>query len=107
MIYIVDIDGTICKLSDGNYLNCEPLIERIDKINGLFVEGHTIIYATARGMGSTDGDQIKAHQKYYDFTLNQLEQWGCKFHSLYLGKPKGDVYIDDKAIHDIDFFRRT
>jgi len=30
--------------------------------------------------------------------------WGCKYHQLFLGKPSGDFYIDDKGINDTDFF---
>lgn len=105
LTYIVDIDGTICNVTDGDYGKCTPFIDRIKKLNSLHDEGNVIIYATARGMGSSGGDQIKAFEKYYQYTLEQLEEWGCKFDKLYLGKPKGDFYVDDKCIRDIDFFK--
>ena len=41
----------------------------------------------------------------YNFTLEQLKTWGCKFHELQLGKPNADFFIDDKGISDKDFFR--
>ncbi len=104
LIYVVDIDGTICTNTYGEYQKCLPKIDRITQINQLFDAGHHIIYATARGMGSSEGDQALAAKKYYNYTFDQLHAWGCKFHSLYLGKPKGDIYIDDKCIRDVDFF---
>jgi hypothetical protein len=87
--YIVDIDGTICETVDGDYDNSRPLNDRIAKINALYDEGHTIIYWTARGMVSgTD---------HGDLTEQQLRDWGCKFHALWMHKPHYDVWVDDKA----------
>ena len=37
-------------------------------------------------------------------TEQRLEEWGAKYHDLILGKPAGDVYIDDKAVEANDFF---
>ena len=33
----------------------------------------------------------------YEHTKNQLEARGVKFHKLLLGKPRYDIFIDDKA----------
>ena len=104
MKYVFDIDGTICSNSDGDYDYAEPLQGRIDVVNKLYDEGHTIIFQTARGMGRTNDNQLSAYALFYDLTLQQLENWGVKYHTLFLGKPSGDIYIDDKGIHDIDFF---
>ncbi len=38
-------------------------------------------------------------------TEKQLKEWNVKYHALFLGKPAGDLYIDDKGIRDIDFFK--
>ena len=35
---------------------------------------------------------------YLDFTSEQLEGWGVKYHELILGKPVCDYIIDDKNI---------
>ncbi len=29
---------------------------------------------------------------------------GVNYHELFMGKPAGDLYIDDKGIKDEDFF---
>jgi hypothetical protein len=105
MTYVFDIDGTICtKVYDGDYSNADPLLDRIDIVNRLYDEGHTIIFQTARGMGRSGNSQAYAWEFFGDRTTQQLKSWGVKFHSLYMGKPAGDLYVDDKAMHDINFF---
>ena len=104
MKYIVDIDGTICTQVNGDYENALPIKDRIDKINKLYDEGHTIIYLTARGMGRYDDNADLAEKSFYSLTANQLEDWGCKYTKLMLGKPSGDYYIDDKGINSNEFF---
>lgn len=107
MKYVVDIDGTICTTSqDGNYENAIPIRSHIDKINKLYDDGNHIIYLTARGMGRTNNNQDLSKKFFYDFTTNQLNKWGCKYHELFLGKPSGDFYIDDKGINSNDFFSK-
>ena len=100
-VALVDIDETICfyprkrryDMAVGNMAN-------IQKINDLYDQGWKIIYWTARG-GS---EKSKAEGKcYYEFTLAQLDSWGCKYHELCTGtkgkflKPPYDLVIDDKA----------
>ena len=42
---------------------------------------------------------------FKELTSNQLDEWGVNYHRLFMGKPAGDLYIDDKAIKDEEFFR--
>ena len=104
MTYVFDIDGTICTLSGGDYSSASPMQERIEKVNSLYDQGHTIIFLTARGMGRHSNNREKASKQFYDMTFKQLESWNVKFHELYLGKPAGDVYVDDKGQKDTQFF---
>jgi len=104
MIYVFDIDGTICENSNSEYQNSIPKLNRIERVNKLYDEGHTIIFQTARGMGRSGNSSAYAYKAFYEFTKNQLDSWGVKYHSLFLGKPAGDTYIDDKGIRDEDFF---
>ncbi len=55
-------------------------------------------------MGRSANDRDYAYNEFYDLTKQQLDHWGVKYHKLFLGKPAGDYYIDDKAIKDINFF---
>jgi hypothetical protein len=70
----------------------------------LYDKGNYIVYLTARGMGRFNNSRELAEKEFFDFTYNQLRDWGCKFHELHLGKPAGDYYIDDKGINDGLFF---
>ena len=104
MTFVFDIDGTICYNKEGDYETSLPYADRIEKINKLYDEGHTIVFFTARGMGRSSGSVAYAYQFFESLTRNQLREWGVKHHALYLGKPSGDVYVDDKGIKDEDFF---
>lgn len=96
MIYIVDIDNTICHSPTNDYTKSTPYPDRIEKINELYDKGHYVIYWTARG-GNTGID-------WSEFTSNQLYNWGCVYHELRMKKPSYDVWIDDKAFNSEDFF---
>jgi hypothetical protein len=96
MIYMVDIDGTICRSIRADYTTAVPMMDRIEKINSLFDQGHEVHYWTARG-GRTGKD-------WSDLTKQQLADWGCKYTSLKMGKPSYDVWIDDLATNARDFF---
>ena len=106
MTYVFDIDGTLCtKAVDFDYEESKPIEERIEAVNCLYDQGHTIIMQTARGMGRNNNNPQKAIEQFYAMTAEQLNQWGVKYHALFLGKPAGDIYVDDKGIRDEDFFR--
>ncbi len=96
-IIIFDLDGTLCKV-DGNYYEAaEPIQERIEYVNKLYDQGHTIIIDTARGCVSG--------KNHFFFTVKQLKGWGLKFHTVRTGvKFGGDIFVDDKGISDKDFF---
>lgn len=101
MIYIVDIDNTICRTvkddqGKWDYPNSVPIQYRINRVNELYEDGNTIIYWTARGSGSGID--------WSELTKQQLDEWGCKYHDVKLGKPSYDVWIDDKAFNDEHFF---
>ena len=103
MTYVFDIDGTLCTNSGGDYLNAQPFHDRI-KIVNILAQNNKIVLHTARGMGRHQNDAQKAIEEFYDLTKKQLEDWGVEYHQLFLGKPSGDYYIDDKGIKDEDFF---
>lgn len=92
---LVDIDETICFYPGIRKYNlATPNNENIAKINKLYDEGWKIVYWTARG--SMSGINFK------EFTIKQLNDWGCKYHDVITGtssnpKPFYDMIIDDKA----------
>lgn len=99
-VYIIDIDDTICYTPKYNgkarYDLSSPLYDRIAKVNELFDDGNTIIYWTARG--SSSGED------HTELTHTQLSSWGVKCHDIRLGKPSYDIWVDDKAFSDKEFF---
>lgn len=105
MIYVFDIDGTVCNNTYGKYDEAKPFVDRVQTINKLFDEGNEVIFFTARGMNTFAGDIEKVNKKYYDFTMKQLLSWGLRYTKLVLGKPAADFYVDDKGINDEDYFK--
>lgn len=95
MIYVFDLDKT---LVDGdNYLECKAIPGRVEKVNRLHDEGNTIIIFTARG--ATTG------LNWFHVTYSLLERIGLKYTELRMGKFNYDVWVDDKAINDKEFFK--
>jgi len=100
MIIFVDIDDTICyreNKSKYDYSDSKPYKDRIKKVNQLYKDGNTIVYWTARG--------TVTQKNWFQVTLKQLNDWGCKFHELRMGKPAYDLFIDDKNINSEEFFK--
>lgn len=93
--YCFDIDGTLCEQQQEDYSLAKPYMNRIDRVNLLYDDGHRIVLFSARGSQSGIN--------WFEVTRTQLEQWGVRYHELILGKPHADFYIDDKAIHSDDF----
>ena len=92
-----DLDNTICKTNRNQYNKSIPDKDSIKAINLLYDRGHIIKIYTARYMGRSDDNIIKANKKIYNFTFKQLKKWNLKFHKLFVTKPSSDIYIDDKA----------
>jgi len=100
MIYCFDLDGTLCDTEGSDYPAALPKQERIDVVNKLYNQGHTIYIETARGSGSG--------KDWFVYTKDQLDGWGVKYHRLRTGvKFHADVFVDDKGISDSEFFNET
>jgi len=90
MIYLVDIDGTLCHTNGNDYENSIPNQTMIDQVNALSGAGHTIKIFTGRGS--------RSGRDWTTFTKNQLIQWKVNYHELIMGKPDCDIILDDKAV---------
>ena len=87
MIIGVDIDGTLTKETEGHdYLSRTPNVKMIKKVNEWYKEGHTIVLFSSRW--ESDKADTKKWMKQYD----------VKYHTLILGKPVFDLYVDDISI---------
>ena len=96
-VIYVDIDGTICSQTTGDYEKAIPFKKAIHKINSLYEDGNKIVIYTSRYMKRSKDNSDIAKKVGYETTLNQLKAWGLKFHQLKMGKPQFDIIIDDKA----------
>ena len=87
MQIIIDIDGTICT-EEKTYSRsmAKPLISAVESVNSIYDKGHTVILYSARAWVE------------FEMTTDWLKRNGFKYHQLILGKPIGDVWIDDRAI---------
>lgn len=97
MIYVFDLDGTICKTDGNDYPRAVPVPGMVEAIRRLYTEGHRIIVYTARGMGSG--------KDWEGFTQWQLNQIGLPFAELHMGKLSYDVWVDDKAVNAADWLK--
>ncbi len=87
MQIIIDLDGTICT-EEKTYSRsmAKPQEGAVDSVNKLYDAGHTIIIYSARTWME------------FEMTTHWLKTNGVKYHQLILGKPIGDVWIDDRAL---------
>jgi uncharacterized HAD superfamily protein len=83
---VIDLDGTILEeKTRAEKVNTSPLPGAVDAINKLYEMGHKIIIYSARA------------EDDLELTSKQLNKYGIKYNRLVLGKPVGDIFIDDRA----------
>jgi hypothetical protein len=89
--FVFDIDGVLATLTPNNdYTRAVPILSNIRIVNRLHDNGNRIVLYTARG--SVTGIDWREH------TEKQLAAWGVKYDELRLGKPAGDIYVDDRMV---------
>ncbi len=96
MKFVFDIDDTIIFSEideSGEYHMKRYNHLMVNKINKFYERGDVIIISTAR------------HWNHLEVTIAQLKSIGLKYHTLHMGKPYADYYIDDKALSPMDFMR--
>jgi len=92
MQIIIDMDGTICS-EERQFSRALASIKpgAKESINALYEQGHTIIIYTARTWAE------------WEMTQHWLQTHEIKFHQLFMGKPVGDLWIDDRAVSHSDW----
>lgn len=87
MRLIIDLDGTICtEEKTFSRSLAKPKKDAVESIQNLKDQGHTIIIYTARSWNE------------YEMTKEWLKKNDISFDQLFMGKPIGDYWIDDRAI---------
>jgi len=88
LVLAIDIDGTTLEY-DGHYekgVFGPPMENAVKVINELHEDGVYIIFHTARD--EDERDALRKHLARYKFQYDELV----------MGKPKADMYVDDKAL---------
>lgn len=96
MIYCFDIDGTLLETKyddEKGYIVRWAKLDTIELCNNLYNKGNTIIIQTGR------------HWNWFDLTVNQLNDYGIKYHALIMGNVVADAYINDKAFRSEEFLK--
>jgi capsule biosynthesis phosphatase len=103
--FIIDIDDTLCKSprtpqGNADYSNAQPIQRVVDKINQLYLQGHQIIFFTARGMRTFNGDVAKVQAVHEPILIQWLAKHHISYHKLIFGKPwyKDYFFIDDRSV---------
>jgi histidinol phosphatase-like enzyme len=96
-VIFVDIDETICFYENSYTLDAKkpyheavPNQKNIEKINNLYDAGNEIVYWTARGS--------RSGIDWSEFTREQLDSWGCRYHEVRCDKPYYDIFIEDRSV---------
>lgn len=88
MHIIIDLDGVIFEeREDRDYAKCIPLPGAVKGMSTLKSWGHTITIFSSR------------FPEDREVTIRCLEMHGILYDNLILGKPRGDLYVDDRAFH--------
>ena len=75
----------------------EQVVVKLTNLHKKYDEGHHIQFFSSRG--------TKSKIDWFKFTLDQLDDWGVKYHSVKLGKPDNDLFIDDKGINNEEWYK--
>jgi capsule biosynthesis phosphatase len=104
--WVFDLDNTLVTKPEisGKYESVRPNRKVISFVQKLFNTGHHIIINTARGMLSCNEDINTITKNVKPCIELTLKKYDIPYHELILGKPYGDVYIDDKAVNSNDWF---
>jgi uncharacterized HAD superfamily protein len=87
MTIVIDIDGVIAvPRKDNLHWNCSEVVEAASSTRSLREKGNKLIFWTSR---PEEDRQI---------TVDWLYVMGFGYDELHMAKPKGDFYIDDKAL---------
>lgn len=100
---VVDVDDTISTHVNRDYENAIPHREIIDKLNNLRKNGWKIIYHTARGQVSCNGDIERIKKERLPVLIDWMNKNDVQYDDVLVGKPLGFYYIDDKSVRPDEF----
>ena len=105
MRIVFDLDDTICRTANRDYVNSSEISAVVSKIRELreTLPDAEIVVHTSRGMASCGGDVEAAEKKNRPTVEKWLANHGILVDGIIFGKPLADLYVDDKAMTAEDF----
>lgn len=103
---IVDVDGTILNSENRDYVNATEIPDVILKLNKMHEEGWTVIYFTARGQLSKNGDFDRIERENRPVLERWLKEHNVRYDYLLFHKPYGAWYVDDKNLTPDQFLMK-
>ena len=99
-----DVDNTLVTSPQvsGDYTTCLPIPRAIAYLNGLYDQGHTILISTARRMRTHGGSAGRVVKDIGSLTLQQLDQFGIRYHEVTFCKPWAEHYVGARQINAMD-----
>ena len=102
---VIDIDNTLCKTNNGDYVNSTLIIPVIEKLRQYKSIGFEIILHTSRNMRTYNGNIGKINSNTIPILVDWLKN-NIPYDELIVGKPWcgfDGFYVDDRAIRPSEF----
>lgn len=105
MRIVFDLDDTICRTQNRDYVNSSEISAVVSKMREMrkTLPDVEIIVHTSRGMASCNGDATAAEEKNRPTIEKWLSEHGIQVDGVIFGKPLADLYVDDKAMTAEDY----
>ena len=106
---VVDLDNTLVTYPKkyGDYSTSIPQANIADWIRDKSDKGAEIIVSTARRMQTYRNSIGEVTANIGLLTLQSIKDLGLSEAEIHLGKPHGDIYIDDRAVNPFDLYWKT
>lgn len=106
---VFDIDNTICKAKNKDYINAQPISSMIVRINELYDSGWNIILFTSRNMNTHQKNIGLINANTLPIIIDWLDRHDVKYHEIHVGKPwaKEGFYVDDRAVRPREFLANS
>ena len=105
---VIDMDGTIAKLSNLPYANREVIQDVVNTLKKYKQNGFYIIITTSRQMNTYDNNLGIINKKTAPVMLNWLYKHNVPFDEIYYGRPwcgHNGFYVCDKTISPSEFVK--
>lgn len=103
---VIDLDDTICRTTDGDYANAQPVegvVQRLHEYRGM---GFEIVISTSRNVRTFQGNVGKITAHTLPIIIDWLRRHSIPYDEIYVAKPwcgHEGFYVDDRAVRPSEF----